>query len=138
MIREVGESIGRAVLDGVGRASSSVQERKPLPVDLLESDDTYLVVFDAPGTSSENVRVDFENGTVKVQIDRFRDPYEEFELRYPGRGLSLHGSIDLPKDANVDVSNAEATVTPNGTLEIRLPKDEEEEEEEEEDEDEES
>ena len=122
MIREVGESLGRVVLSGIGRASSRVQERKPLPADLLESDDAYLAVFDAPGARAGDVDVRFESDTLTVRIDRFRDLHEDYEMRFPGRGLSLTGSVTFPESADVEADAADATLTQNGTLEVLIPK----------------
>ena len=122
MIREVGESVGRVVLNGIGRASSRVQERKPLPADLLESDDAYLAVFDAPGARAGDVDVRFESDTLTVRIDRFRDLHEDYEMRFPGRGLSLTGSVTFPESADVEADAADATLTQNGTLEVLIPK----------------
>ncbi|WP_247007715.1 Hsp20/alpha crystallin family protein [Halorientalis litorea] len=122
MIRELGRSLGNTVLEAVGRASSRVQERRPLPVDLLESDDAYLAVFDAPGATSSDVQVRFDDDTVAVRIDRFREFREGYEVRLPGRGLSLDGEITLPDDADVDPNAATATLRENGSLEVRVPK----------------
>ena len=122
MIRELGRSLGNTVLEAVGRASSRVQERRPLPVDLLESDDAYLAVFDAPGATSSDVQVRFENDTIAVRIDRFREFREGYEARIPGRGLSLDGEITLPDDADVDPDAATSTLRENGSLEVRIPK----------------
>jgi len=49
---EFARSLGDTILENVGRAAGRVQERTPLPADLLESDDAYLVVFDAPGAEA--------------------------------------------------------------------------------------
>ncbi|MEF8808342.1 Hsp20 family protein [Natronomonas sp.] len=122
MIREVGESIGRTVLEGIGRASSRVQERKALPVDLLESDDAYLAVFDAPGASAGDVNVEMVGRTLEVDIERFRGLHDGYDMRFPGRGLALYGEVELPEDADVDAEAADATVTKNGTLEVLIPK----------------
>lgn len=122
MFKELGERVESTVLDGIGKASSRVQENKPLHADLLESEDHFLVVFDAPGATSEDVEVRFDQGTVKAHIDRFRDFYEGFDMRVPGRGLSLHGSVDLPEDAVVDARGADAMLTKTGTLRVRIPK----------------
>ena len=121
---DIGRSVGSAVLQRVGRAASKVQESKPLPVDLLESDDAYLVVFDAPGATGSDVQVRYADGAVHVRIDRFRDFYEGFEMLFPGRGLSLDGRADLPADAVVDAKAASATLTEHGTLRVRVPKQE--------------
>lgn len=122
MFKDLGERVEGAVLEGIGKASSRVQENKPLRADLLESDEAFLAVFDAPGVTSEDVEVRFDANTVRVRLDRFRDYYEGFDMRIPGRGLSLHGSVDLPEDASVDAREADATLTRNGTLHVRIPK----------------
>jgi HSP20 family molecular chaperone IbpA len=121
-VREFGEATVNAVLERVGRGMSRMQERKPLPYDVLESDDAYLVVFDAPGATRSDVQVRFLDGEVQVRIDRFRDFYEGFEMRFPGRGLSLDGSATLPDDAAVDADDATATLGENGTLRVQIPK----------------
>ncbi|PSP39262.1 heat-shock protein Hsp20 [Halobacteriales archaeon QH_10_70_21] len=124
MIREVGESLGRVVLDGIGRASSRVQEHKPLSADLLEGDEAYLAVFDAPGARAADVDVRFEENTLTVRVDRFRELHEDYEMRFPGRGLSLEGSVTLPETADVEAGRAEATLTERGALEVLIPKSE--------------
>jgi HSP20 family molecular chaperone IbpA len=121
-LRELGESIGSTVLDGIGRASARVQERKPLPVDLLESEESFLAVFDAPGVEAPDVAVRFEHGVLHVRIDRFREFYDDYEMRLPGRGMSLDSEVALPDGASVDPAGATATVTANGTLRVELPK----------------
>jgi len=121
-LRELGEAVGDAVLEGVGRVSARVQERRPLAADLLESDDAYLVVFDAPGATEADVQVQFEDDAVRVRIDRFREFREGFEMRVPGRGLSLDGEVALPAGASVDPEAATATLTDAGTLQVRVPK----------------
>ncbi|MDZ7701913.1 MAG: Hsp20/alpha crystallin family protein [Halobacteriales archaeon] len=119
---QVGRSVGEAVLERVGRTAGRVQEARPLRPDVLEDEDSFLAVFDAPGAAASDVQVRFDDGKVLVRIDRFRDHYEGFEMRYPGRGLSLSGRARLPRDAAVDPEGATATVRSNGTLEVRVPK----------------
>lgn len=121
----LGGSAVRSVMERVGRGVSRVQERKPLPYDLLEGDDAYLVVFDAPGVEHSDVQVRFVDGEVQVRVDRFRDFHEGFEMRFPGRGLALSGHAKLPGDAIVDAKGAEATLTKHGTLQVRVPKSDE-------------
>ncbi len=121
-IPEIGRSIGNRVAEGVGRVASRVQETRPLAADLLESDDAYLAVFDAPGVSGGDVQVRFANGEVLVRMDRFREFYEDFEMRLPGRGLELDGRVRLPDGAAVDPEGATATLKENGTLQIHIPK----------------
>lgn len=121
MIEELGDSIGSRVLESVGRTVGRAQERRPLPVDLLESDDAYLAVFDAPGATKSDVQVRYDDGAVLVRLDRFREFHEGFEMQFPGRGLSLDGRVDLPEDATVDPTRASATLKQDGTLHVTLP-----------------
>lgn len=122
MLRELGEQVESVVLDGIGRTTSRIQERKPLPVDLLESDEAYLAVFDAPGITREEIDVRFDDRTIHARIDRARDTYEAFDMRLPGRGMSLSGSVSLPTHASIDPETATATLTSSGTLQVTLPK----------------
>ncbi|ACV49126.1 Hsp20 family protein [Halomicrobium sp. ZPS1] len=115
-------SLGDAIVENVGRAAGRVQERTPLPADLLESDDAYLVVFDAPGVEAADLQVQYVDDRVEVRVDRFRPFHEGFEMRYPGRGLSLDGSVTLPADAVVEAEAASATLKDDGTLHVYVPK----------------
>lgn len=121
-LKDVGESALNTVLDRVGRGVASVQERTPLAYDLLESEDAFLVVFDAPGAERSDVQVRFNEGAVEVRIDRFREFREGFEMRFPGRGLALDGRAELPRGAGVEPADATSTLTEHGTLRVRVPK----------------
>ncbi|MGM0605218.1 MAG: Hsp20/alpha crystallin family protein [Halobacteriota archaeon] len=123
-ITELGRSAIESVFERVGRGVGQVQERKPLPYDLLETDTEYLVIFDAPGVRSDDIQVRFIDSTLEVRIDRFREFYEGFEMRFPGRGLGLSGTVELPDDASVTGTDASAagTLTRSGTLQVRIPK----------------
>ena len=52
-----------------------------------------LVVFDAPDVDIDDVQVRFAAGTVHVRIDRTREHREGFEMRFPGRGMTLDGHV---------------------------------------------
>ncbi|MEM4781254.1 MAG: Hsp20 family protein [Halalkalicoccus sp.] len=123
---EIGKSVGNRVAESVGRVASRVQESRPLAVDLLESDEAYLAVFDAPGVAREDVEVRFVDGEVRIRLERFREFYDGFEMRLPGRGLSLDGGVRLPEGAAIDAEAATATLKDDGTLHVRIPKGEEE------------
>ena len=68
------------------------------------------------------VDVRFEADTLTVRVDRFRDLHEDYEMRFPGRGLSLSGSVTLPESVDVEAGGADATLTRDGTLEVLIPK----------------
>ena len=121
-MRQLTRSIGDTIFENLGRAAGRFQENRPLPADVLESDDAYLVVFDAPGVTASDVQVRYVDDRVEVRIDRFRDFYDGFEMVYPGRGLSLEGTASLPDDATVDTDAATATLNADGTLQVRIPK----------------
>ncbi|MGA9402573.1 MAG: Hsp20/alpha crystallin family protein [Haladaptatus sp.] len=123
-LRDLGRSTVTAVASKVGRAASKVQESRPIPADLLESEDAYLVVFDAAGATGSDVQVRFVKDSVLVRIDRFRDFHEGFDMVFPGRGMSLDGEVELPSDAKVDANEATATLTDSGTLRVTVPKSE--------------
>lgn len=121
-MKEFVRSIGTEAMKRVGRVASRFQEHRPLSSDLLESEDEYLVVVDVPGVTASDVAVRYENGAVHVRVDRFRDHYEGYTMRFPGRGLSLDGRRRLPAGAEVDASAARARLADDGTLSVFLPK----------------
>ncbi|SIQ89749.1 Molecular chaperone IbpA, HSP20 family [Haladaptatus litoreus] len=121
-LQDIGRSTATAIASRVGRAASKVQEKREIPSDLLESEDAYLVVFDAAGATGSDVQVRFAEDAVLVRIDRFRDFHDGYDMVYPGRGMSLDGKVELPADADVDAQSASATLTDSGTLEVRVPK----------------
>lgn len=122
MIRDVGERLGTKAMETVGRTMARAQEQRGLAADLLASDEAYLAVFDAPGVEGRDVQARYEDGAILVRVDRFREPREGFEMRFPGRGLSLDGRVELPEDAAVDADGATARLTDSGTLHVRVPR----------------
>ena len=120
--KEFAEAVGGEMLKRAGRAASRFQEESPLPVDVLESADEYLVVFDAPGANAADVQVSYEGKQVRVRVDRFREFREGFEMLFPGRGLTLEGRARLPEDAVVEAEEARAELNDDGTLYVFLPK----------------
>lgn len=121
-IAQVCRSVAGDAVKRVGRVAGRIQEAGLVPADVLEGEEAYLVVFDAPGTAASDVQVRYRRGAVEVRIDRFREHYEGFEMRFPGRGMSLDGRARLPADAAVDADAATATLRDNGTLEVSVPK----------------
>lgn len=120
--RDLGNAVGSTLYRGIGRASSHLHEQRSLPVDVLENEGSYLVVFDAPGAERDDVQVRYVNGTVKIRVDRFREFHDGFEMRFPGRGMTLDGEATLPDDATVDPDAGMARLTEYGTLNVEIPK----------------
>lgn len=115
-----GGSLGSRLVETVGRVFGRAQEQRALPADLLESDDEFLAVFDAPGAHAADVQVKYEDDAVVVRVDRFREFYDGFDMRFPGRGLTLDGRVELP--GPVDPRRASANLHDDGTLHVRVPK----------------
>lgn len=121
-LKDIGSSVGDVLYRQIGRANSHFQTQRPLPVDILENDTSYLVVFDAPGVEPEDVQVRYLDGTVRIQIDRFRQFHEGHTMRFPGRGMTLNGEAELPNDAVVAPDAGTARLSETGTLSIEIPK----------------
>ncbi|SIS06980.1 Hsp20/alpha crystallin family protein [Natronorubrum thiooxidans] len=122
-LSDLRKSVGNTLYRQIGRAHSQVQEHRSLPVDILENETSYQVVFDAPGVEPDDVQVRYLEGTVKIRLNRFRQFRDSYEMRFPGRGLELDGEAELPDDAVVDPDAGTATLTETGTLRIDIPKD---------------
>jgi HSP20 family protein len=120
--RELTDAVGTTLYRQIGRANGHMQCHRPLPVDILEDETSYLVVFDAPGAEPDDVQVRYLEGTVKIRIDRYRQFHDGYEMTFPGRGMELHGEADLPGDAVVDPDAGTATLTESGALRIVIPK----------------
>lgn len=121
-LTDLGKSVGNALYRQVGRANGRVQNYRSLPVDILENDTSYRVVFDAPGAEPDDVQVRYLEGNVRIRIERFRQFHEGYEMRFPGRGMSLNGEAELPTDAVVDPDAGTATLSETGTLNVEIPK----------------
>ncbi|MFB6218705.1 MAG: Hsp20/alpha crystallin family protein [Halobacteriaceae archaeon] len=115
IVREV----GGAVLRRAGRVAGRLREAAGQPVDVLESDTEYLVVADAPGATASDVGVVYRDGTLELLVDRFREPREGFEMRFPGRPLAMDTSVEVD---GVDADAARAELNDDGTLYVFLPK----------------
>ena len=121
-LKDLKQSVGNTLYRQLGRANGHVQNTRSLPVDVLENDSTYLVVFDAPGTEPDDVQVRYLEGRVKIRLERFRQFRDRYEMRFPGRGMTLEGEAELPADAAVDPDAGTARLSKTGTLCIEIPK----------------
>ncbi len=87
--------------------------------DLLESEDSYLLVIDMPGVTEETIDIDVTDGRLQIEARREKDVPMEFDYLSEERSLFLDAELPLPPDATG--SGAEASVA-RGVLEITLPK----------------
>lgn len=121
-LSRLSRTVTDAVLENVGRVAGRIQERRPLQTDLLESGDAYRVVVDAPGADAHDIDVRYLDGSLRVTIERFREYREGYSMRFPGRGLTLRGTVALPPEARIDPEAATAELRDDGTLHVTLPK----------------
>ena len=87
--------------------------------DLLDGDDSYLVVIDMPGATAETVDISVESGLVHIEAQREKSVPSEFRYIREDRALFLDVELPMPPDATDE--GAEATVE-RGVLELELPK----------------
>ncbi|WP_332899856.1 MULTISPECIES: Hsp20/alpha crystallin family protein [unclassified Haladaptatus] len=87
--------------------------------DLLENDDSYLLVIDFPGVTKDTVDVRVENGRLHIEARREKDLPTEY--RYLREDRSMFLDVDLPLPPKVTGTEAEGSVS-RGVLEITLPK----------------
>ena len=103
--------------DVVRRESESVQRYQP-PVDILESHDELLLIFDMPGVSGDHVDVTVEKGTLTVmgQADKEDDGAPVYRETYIG---DYRRQFSLSDDVDTDHITADMKA---GVLTIRIPK----------------
>lgn len=87
--------------------------------DLLESEESYLVVIDVPGATSQTVDAYVEGGELVIEARRQKDHPYEFTYVSENRSLFLDVELPLPPDATD--RGAEASVE-HGVLTLELPK----------------
>jgi HSP20 family protein len=110
-----------APLPGNGGAAM----RRWMPaMDLVETDDHFVLRADLPGMSEEDIKIEFEDGTLTVSGERKAEHEAENEGYYRVERAfgAFSRSLTLPQGINPE------SVTANfdrGVLEIRVPKPEE-------------
>jgi HSP20 family protein len=93
-------------------------------MDLVETDDHYLLKADLPGMKQEDVAIEFNDGTLTISGER-KAEYERKEkgfVRLERSFGKFSRSLTLPDGINADAITA---VFHNGVLEVTIPKPEE-------------
>ena len=95
-----------------------IGKRLPTSADMLESEDEFLVLINAPGCDEDEIDLRFVKGSLKVNAERSEthEGYVPVREERPGR---ISETVPVPDD--VDVDGAEATYE-NGVLHVTLPK----------------
>ncbi len=87
--------------------------------DLLESEESYLLVLDVPGVTAETAEIRAEGRKLVIEARRGKSVPPEFRYLREDRPLFLDAELPLPRDADGEAATAEID---RGVLEIRLPK----------------
>src|SRR4030081_1969474 len=109
----------RFVGQGQGRAEENGTPTYTLPVDILETENAYLIFASVPGVPSEKVDVTFEEGmlTIAAQAEPFETQGRWIRQERPWGHWARR--LELPKE--VEASGISAQFE-NGVLIVRVPK----------------
>lgn len=105
--------------DQTGEQGSNGTPTYALPVDVLETDQSFLLYASVPGTASDNVDVTFEDGVLTIGVQAV--PYERQGkwLRQERPWGNWSRKLELPKEVQPD--GIEAHVE-HGLLTVTVPK----------------
>lgn len=122
---EVDRALNRFFGDDVNASNGSdVSARWSPNVDIRETQDNFVLTFELPGISKDDINIHFENGLLKVEGERKQDEVADGVnlLREERRFGKFYRSFKV--NARVQSDNIEADYK-NGLLTITLPKAEE-------------
>jgi HSP20 family protein len=113
------------VFDAPSPANSGSTLRRWMPaMDLVETDDHFVLRADLPGMSQDDVKIEFEDGTLTVSGERKAEHESKNEGYYRVERAfgAFSRSLTLPQGIDPEAVSANFE---NGVLEIRVPKPEE-------------
>jgi HSP20 family protein len=90
-----------------------------LPVDVLETEQSFLLYASVPGTASENVDVTFEDGVLTIAVQAVPFERQGKWLRQERPWGNWSRKLELPKEVQAD--GIEAHVE-HGLLTVTVPK----------------
>lgn len=105
--------------DMTGFTDALVSLPEAVFADLLESDESYLLVFDLPGVDEDGLEVTIRGTRLTIEALREKDVPEEFWFREEERALFLDVDVPLPQDAAGEQATAALDA---GVLEVTIPK----------------
>lgn len=96
-------------------------EMKSMSIDLVESDDEFVVTADLPGFERDEVEIQVTDHTLRIEAEHeeVTEESEEEYLRRERRHESMRRSIRLPDE--VDKEGVSARMK-NGVLTVTLPR----------------
>jgi HSP20 family protein len=112
------------VFDTPSPSNAGTLRRWMPAMDLVESGDHFVLRADLPGMSEEDVKIEFEDGTLTVSGERKAEHEEKEEGYYRVERAfgSFSRTLTLPTGIDADAVSASFD---RGVLEIRIPKPEE-------------
>jgi HSP20 family protein len=99
--------------------------KQPAPVNIRETDNSYVLELFVPGLEKEDFRINLENNTLTVSAEKKTEEAEsknEKRIRTEYTFKSFKRSFTV--DENIDAANIAAKYT-NGVLTLNLPRKEE-------------
>jgi HSP20 family protein len=106
-----------------GNAGTTMRRWMPA-MDLVETDEHFVLRADLPGMSEEDIKIEFEDGTLTVSGERKAEHETKNEGYYRVERAfgAFSRSLTLPKGIDAEAVSASFD---RGVLEIRVPKPEE-------------
>ena len=108
------------VFDTPQPAGSTLRRWMPA-VDLVETDESFVLRADLPGLSEEDIKIEFEDGTLTVSGERKAEHESKSEGYYRVERAfgSFSRSLTLPQGTDPEAVTASFD---RGVLEVRIPK----------------
>jgi HSP20 family protein len=108
------------VFDTPQPAGSAMRRWMPA-MDLVESDENFVLRADLPGLSEEDIKIEFEDGTLTVSGERKAEHESKSEGYYRVERAfgSFSRSLTLPQGIDPEAVTANFD---RGVLEVRIPK----------------
>jgi HSP20 family protein len=106
-----------------GNGGNTLRRWMP-PMDLVETDDHFVLRADLPGMTEDDVKIEFEDGTLTVSGERKAEHEAKNEGYYRVERAfgAFSRSLTLPQGIDPEAVSASFD---NGVLEVRIPKPEE-------------
>jgi HSP20 family protein len=108
---------------GGGNGGSTLRRWMPA-MDLVETEDHFVLRADLPGLSEDDVKIEFEDGTLTVSGERKAEHESKSEGYYRVERASGAFSRSLTLPQGIDPEAVTASFD-RGVLEVRIPKPEE-------------
>jgi HSP20 family protein len=112
------------VFDAPSPGNGGTLRRWMPAMDLVETDDHFVLRADLPGMSEDDVKIEFEDGTLTVSGERKAEHESKSEGYYRVERAfgSFSRSLTLPQGIDPEAVTAKFD---RGVLEVRIPKPEE-------------